>query len=520
MSVSKQLEQTPPAGAGTAVAESVHGGLTPAEMRFDRRRRTLGLFLGPIGLLLMWAVPTPDLTVQAHRLAAILLLVVIWWVTEALPFAATSLIGSGLIVVCGVASATEAFEQYASPTIFLFIGSFILAQAASQHGLDRRMALSLVTLRWSRGSLSRIRLLIGLLAVVVSAWVSNAATAAMLLPVVMGISTSVLATDAIRSRPYVIGFLLTLAYGAGIGGAITPVGSPPNLITLGLLERISNVHVSFLSWILVMAPIALAHAIVLFLLVSWRFPAPRQAATAAGLRVPGQDGVARWTVGQRNTALAFAVAVVLWLTPGIVAMALGSESPTASLLEHRLAPGAAAVLAAGLLFVLPINWSERRFTTHWKEAKSIDWGTILLFGGGMSFGNLVFTTGLAERIGAPLLALTGAESVWAVTAVGVGVGMVLTEFTSHTPCTSMLVPVVLTMCAAGGLNPVAPALGTMLGINSGYMLPISAGHNAIVFGSGMLPITAMIKFGILMKIAAFVIIMVGLRLLLPLLGMA
>jgi sodium-dependent dicarboxylate transporter 2/3/5 len=517
MSLFKLLEQRPAAEAAGG-GHAATAALSPAEIRFDRWRRSIGLFLGPLGFLLMWAVPTPDLSVEAHRLAAVTVLVVIWWTTEALPFAATSLVGSGLAVLCGVAHADEVFAPYASPTIFLFIGSFTLALSAAHHGLDKRMARAVLSWRLSRG-LSGVRIMIGLLALLTSAWVSNAATVAMMLPVIIGLGTSVLASHGGHGRRYVVGFLLIVAYSAGIGGTITPVGSPPNLITLGLLERVAHVHIGFHTWMLAMVPIALACALVLYPLVHWLFPEPR-GAEVSDLSFAAEDGAARWTAGQRNSAIAFAVAVIVWLTPGVVSLVAGPESDVARYVASRLNVGAVAVLAAGLLFVLPTNWSERQFTLNWQQASRIDWGTILLFGGGLSLGELMFATGLAERIGTPLLQLTGAHSLWAVTAIGIAVGMVLSEFVGHTPCTSMLVPVVLTMSLAANLNPVPPALGVMLGVNSGYMLPISSGHNAIIYGTRMLPITAMIKVGLLLKILTYPIILIGLRLLCPLLGLA
>jgi sodium-dependent dicarboxylate transporter 2/3/5 len=484
--------------------------LSPAEARFDRRRRTAGLLLGPALFGLVWLLPLPMPSSEAHRLAAIAALVVMWWVTEALPFGATALAGSGLAVLLGVASAQQVFEPYASPTIFLFLGSFMLGQAISQHQLDRRVVGALVGVPWARGHPGRLRVLVGLLTMLVSAWMSNAATVAMVLPLVAAVMTAILAEHGQTGRPFAVGSLLTVAYGSGIGGLVTPVGSPPNLITLGLLDRLGGVHLTFPVWIAWMLPLALAHAVLLFAAVQRLYPAAARVEVSRLVPAAAHEtGGSGWTAGQRNAALAFGVAVTLWCLPGLV----GSEAPLYRTLTTRLNEGAVAVLAATLLFVLPTDWRARRFTLDWAQAVRIDWGTILLFGGGLSLGQLLFETGLAEQIGRGLLALTGSRSVWTMTALAMAAGTLLTEVTSNTACASMLVPVVLSATRAAGLDPVLPAFGALLGISASYLLPISAPHNAIIYGTGLLPVTAMLRLGAVMKVGSFVVSLAGLRLL-------
>jgi sodium-dependent dicarboxylate transporter 2/3/5 len=185
----------------------------------------------------------------------------------------------------------------------------------------------------------------------------------------------------------------------------------------------------------------------------------------------------------------------------------------------RLDEGAVALVAASLLFILPVNWRERRFTITWGQASRIDWGTILLFGGGLSLGRLMFTTGLAERIGRALVAASGAESLWALTAVMTGVAILTTEIASNTAATNMLVPVAVAIAGAAGVSPIPPAMAVAFGASMAYMLPISTPPNAIVYGSGMVPVTAMIRFGLLLDIVAFAVIVAGLRLMCPVLGL-
>jgi sodium-dependent dicarboxylate transporter 2/3/5 len=227
----------------------------------------------------------------------------------------------------------------------------------------------------------------------------------------------------------------------------------------------------------------------------------------------------RWTPGQRNTLVAFGLALVLWVMPGLLGLALPQEHPLLRLFEHRMPESVAALAAASLLFILPINLREGRFTLTWKEAAEIDWGTILLFGAGLSLGKLMFDTGVAAAMGQGIVGLTGSYSLWTLTAVAVGLGIVLSETTSNTSATSMLVPVIIALAKAAAINPVPPALGACFGACYGFMLPVSVPPNAIVYSSGLVPITKMIRAGFLFDLLGFFLVLGSLRVLCPLLGL-
>jgi sodium-dependent dicarboxylate transporter 2/3/5 len=498
--------------------------MTGREAQFEWWRRTIGLFLGPAIFLLLLALPT-GLPRDAHRLAAVVSLVVVWWVTEAIPVAATALLGAALTVVTGVSSAQDAFAPFASPTIFLFLGSFILAEAIAAHGLDRRLAMGLVRQPGVRGRPLRLRIAVGALAAGLSMWMSNTATAAMLLPVVLGLLGG---ARGARDRRGATGFLLVLAYSASIGGVATPVGTPPNLITLGMLDRLAGRDIDFFRWMALGVPIAMAMYGGLTLITRLLYPAAPPVADGSeppGARsdtavMLGEPAAPRpWTRGETNCLVAFGLAIVLWITPGILALARGADSAAYKFVSSRLDEGVVALLAAALLFLLPVDWKRRQFTVTWSQASRIDWGTILLFGGGLSLGRLMFTTGLAERIGGGLIAASGAESLWAVTAVMTAVAILTTEVTSNTAATNMLVPVALAVASTAGISPVPPALGVAFGASMAYMLPISTPPNAIVYGSGLVPVTEMIRCGVLLDLFSFGVILGGLRLLCPLLGL-
>ncbi len=500
--------------------ESTLGVVSLAEVRFEHWRRTIGLFGGPAFFVLVWLLPIAGLSVQAHRLAAVVALVVCWWVTEPIPLPATALVGVVLTVLTGIATAPEAFAPFANPIIFLFIGSFMIGRAMSTHGLDRHIAFGLLSLPVVRGDIGRTRLAVAGLTMGVSAWMSNTATAAMMVPVAIGVLE---ATRRDRSHPLrspvAVGFLLTIAYGAGIGGMMTPVGTPPNLIAIGLLDRLTGIRLDFVTWMLVAVPIALTMGAAMYGLSTVMFTGPATGSSAAAYIQREQSAARRWTPGKRNCIIVFGTAVTLWVTPGVIAAA-GLTAPLAKSVAARLDEGVVAIAAASLLFLLPINWRRRQFTLDWHAASGIDWGTILLFGGGLSLGRLMFETGLASVLGNGLVSLTGAESLWAVTAVGIVASIALTEVTSNTAAANMLVPVILTICAAGRVNPVPPVFGVALGSSMAFMLPISTPPNAIIYGTGLVRVTEMMKFGLLVDLIGAVILFVGLWLLCPLVGVS
>lgn len=500
--------------------------ISASEARFEHWRKIAGVILTPVAFFAVYFA-TDTLKPEGRLLASILAAVGVLWATETLPLPITAVLGAVLCILLGVADARTVLAPFADPIVFLFIGSFILARAMTLHALDRRMALSFLSLPWIAGRPARVLGGLGLVTALLSMWVSNTATAAMMLPMALGILGAlqqIRGKQATTRWPFATGMMLMVAYAASIGGIGTPVGSPPNLIGIALIRSLAGVNISFFAWMAMALPIFLVMGAVLYILLYLLHrPGPISPAAAAELKTylhDQRDKLGPWTAGQRNTLIAFAVAVSLWLLPGIVAITLGSNAPIAKFLEARLPESIVALIAAILLFMLPVNLRQGQFTLTWSDAARIDWGTILLFGGGLSLGTLMFKTGVAEALGQSITGLLGASSLWALTAVAIAIAIFLSETTSNTASANMIIPVVIALAHAAGVNPVAPALGACLGASYGFMLPVSTPPNAIVYGSGLVPIPKMMRAGILFDLAGFFTILAGLRILAPLLGWA
>ncbi|GMR04279.1 MAG: DASS family sodium-coupled anion symporter [Thermodesulfobacteriota bacterium] len=499
--------------------------LSPGEERFERRRKALGYFLAPLVFIVLYFAPLGTLADRPQKLAAVLGLVIVFWLTETIPLAVAAILGAVLNVLLGVAPAREVFAPFAHPLVFLFIGSFILAEAITQHGLDRRFAFTIFSIRFLQKSPARVLFAFGLIVAVVSMWISNTASTAMMLPIALGVLAAMkdLHGDSggYDFNKFSTAMMLMVAYGASVGGIATPIGTPPNVIGLGMINELIGVRITFYEWMVFALPITAVMFIFLFItLGSGRaFKRARLIGIDAFMEKARND-LGPWKRGEINTAFCFAVAVFLWILPSIAGLALGKEAELAKLLTERLNTGVVAVFAATLLFLMPVSFKKAEFTMGWRRASRIDWGTILLFGGGLSLGSLMFSTGLADFMGKALTGATGASSLWGITAIGTALAIILSETTSNTASANMIIPVMIAIAQGAGVSALPPALGATLGASFGFMLPVSTPPNAIVYGSGLVPILSMVRKGVIFDIGGFFIIVFGVMGLTTLLGWA
>jgi sodium-dependent dicarboxylate transporter 2/3/5 len=507
----------------------IRATLSPAEERFERWRNTIGLFLGPIVALALYLTPMPTLTPKAQMLAAIIGWVVTWWVTEPIPIPVTALLGAMLCIPFGVSPARNVFAPFSDPIIYLFLGSFILAEAMAVHGLDKRFAYGIMSMQWVGNSAVRILLAYGAITAAISAWMSNTATTAMMFPIGLGIIVAMAdmmakqagkEVDPYRLR-YGTGMMLMAAYASSVGGIATPVGTPPNLIAIGMIEKLVKVKIPFFQWMVFAVPIMIVMYVVLFYLMKYiHKPEMTHVEGSRDYVLEQQQTLGPWSRGQKNALCAFLLTVVLWVIPGFLALFFGTDAPVSKAYNNVMPEAAAALIGAVLLFALPVDWSKREFTISWKQASKIDWGTLLLFGGGLSLGNLMFETKLAEAVGKGILDFSGATSLWGITFISILIAVLITEVTSNTAAANMVVPVVISLAVAAKVSPIPPAIGAALGASLAFMLPVSTPPNAIVYGSGMVPVTKMITTGVYFDAISIVVIWLGLRLLLPLIGLA
>jgi sodium-dependent dicarboxylate transporter 2/3/5 len=463
-----------------------------------------------------------------QKLAAALLFVIVLWISEAIPIPIGGLLGIALIVVIGVAPADDVVAPLGSTTILVFIGAFIIAQAMLRHGLARRFAFRVLAIPGVGKSTFRTVIAFGAITCALSAFVSNTATVAMLLPTAIAILGTVanIIEDKTGSEGFDplklrvgIALMLMLAYGASVGGLLTPVGSPPNLIGRGLIEEATGERISFAEWIGAALPICAAMFVALCaVLLLLNRPEIRRMEGVEEYVAAERSKLGPLSRKEKNTLIAFAVAVTLWIVPGFVAIIFGDESKTYEDVTNRLDEGIVAVIAASLLFLLPTNWERREFTLTWNEAKQIDWGTILLFGSGIIFGSMLQDTGLAETIGTWGADTFGVNSELTITIFAVILAILISETTSNTASAAVVVPIVIPVAMAANVDPFVPALAATFAASFGFMLPVSTPQNAIVYGSGMVPITQMVRNGFFFDVIGAILIVIGIPIMVSALG--
>jgi sodium-dependent dicarboxylate transporter 2/3/5 len=493
----------------------------PAEMKDQApglRRRIFSFIAGPAAAAVLYLVPTPELTDAAHTLAAILTWVIIYWIMEPIPLPVTALLGTAFCVLAGLGTAKTLFASYGHPIIFLFIGSFLLAEAMAVHGVDRRVAAWMLASSWVGSRPSRVMIALGAATAVISMWISNTAATAMMLPIGLGILSTLRETGERYAR-YQAALLLMLSYAATAGGVATIVGTPPNLIGVGLIAQQTGTAIPFVAWMAFGVPLA-----VMMLLCAWLLLGRLYGDAAAGAAADETEAARpmtaqRWTAGEINACVAFCIAVLLWIGPGLLEAVAGPAHPAVVWLDRHLPSELVALIAAGLLFVLPTDRRLSRFTLTWKQASNINWGIILLFGGGLAFGDLMLKTGLSDAIGKGFIDLFGKPTLWGLTAASIATGVLVSELASNTASASLLVPLVIAIAEADGVPAIPPALGAALGASLGFALPVSTPPNAIVYGTTLVPMATMIRAGLVFDLVSAVMIWLILRLVCPLIGL-
>ncbi|MEX2139696.1 MAG: DASS family sodium-coupled anion symporter [Pirellulales bacterium] len=495
---------------------------------------TIGLVAGPLVLIVWLLNEDPSLAADAvmrYRLGGVMLLTILWWLTEPIPIPVTGLLAVVLAVVLGVIPADESqsasaafkavFAPFADPTVFFLMGGMFIGQAMMRHGLDRRFALAILCSRWAGRSPATVLGGVGLAVGLVSMFVSNTAATAMVFPVTMGL-IAVMASGAQQSNgvtaggfarsPYATALLLMTAYASSVGGIATPIGTTTNVVAMGYFkqEAYFGRSVDFLAWMQVGIPTMLLLGAALYLWL--RLAAPVTAIDVAALRRylhEARSGIGPWKRGEWNTLAVFMIVVSLWLAPGVIGLV---DEDLARRFNRRLPEEIVALFIPVLLYLLPVNWRRREGTLETADLRRIDWGTLLLFGSGLALGGLMFRTGLASSIAKAAVAGLGTEDVWAITAVAIAAGVVLSEFTSNAATAATLIPVVWQICGQLEIEPLPPLMGLTFGASFGSALPVSTPPNAIVYGSGLIPMRRMIGAGVVFDVICIAVIWVALRL--------
>lgn len=477
-------------------------------------RRWLGLAAGPLVLVSLLVMEPPEgMTPEAWRTAAVAGLMAVWWMTEAIPISATALLPLVLMPLLDIAPMGAVAAPYANPLVFLFLGGFLIALAVQRWGLHQRIALGVL-----RAVGTRPDFLVGGFmgaTAFLSMWVSNTATAAMMLPIGLSVIALVQGGDGDAPKPQIrhfpVALLLGIAFAANIGGMATLVGTPPNALLAGFMLDNYGLELGFARWMAVGLPAALS----LLLLAWWLLT--RSAYVLGRQPLPGVAvllGRRRAALGpmspqEKRVAVVFAATAGLWLLRPLLDRAL----PGLSLSDPVI-----AMAGALALFVIPADWSRYRFLMDWDATRELPWGVLVLVGGGLSLGTAVEASGLAGWVGTSLQAFA-AWPLFALVLLVAAMVMLISHITSNTATAAAFIPLVAALALSLGDAPLSLAVPTVLAASCAFMLPVATPPNAIVFGSGMLTVGQMARAGAVLSLAALLVIVLVARLLVePLLG--
>jgi sodium-dependent dicarboxylate transporter 2/3/5 len=460
-------------------------------------RRRVGLGAGALLCIVMLLLPAPEgLDLPAWRTAAVGLLMAIWWITEALPIAATALVPLVLFPLLGVTDIDGAARPYANPLIFLFMGGFLIAQAMQTWRLHRRIALGIVQGVGTRPT----SIIVGfiLASAFLSMWVSNTATALMMLPI--GLSILDLAKDRLAEQDetlpphFGIVLVLSIAYACNVGGMGTLIGTPPNAILAGFFSESYGVEVGFAQWMMVGLPLVVVALPLVYVVLTWVYPIELDE-LPGGARIIDEERAKLGTmsVAETRVAVVFGLTAVLWMTRPLLSDVVSGLS------DAGIAMGAGLVL-----FLLPAG-TEDRALLSWQDAEDLPWGVLILFGGGLSLAAAISDTGLATWIGEGVGALSG----WPILVVlvsTVALIVLLTEITSNTATTAAFLPILGAVAVGFGESPFLLTVPAALGASCAFMLPVATPPNAIVYGSGHLTIPQMSRVGLWLNLLFIVLV--------------
>lgn len=477
----------------------------------------IGYVAGPAAFMVCLMLPVPEgMKPEALRVGAIALWMAIWWISEAIPIPATALLPIALYPILGIMKSSEATLPYANHLIFLFMGGFFIAVTMEHWNLHRRIALHTIRIVGT----SPVRIILGFMVATafLSMWISNTATAMMMVPIGLAVITQSLDLLKREQREQILtagstyhfgtALMLGIAYAASIGGVATIIGTPPNTILVGFLEKEYGQVISFSAWMALGLPLS-----VTMLFITWIYlvkvalpPEIKQLPGGRKLIATELKKLGAVSQAERRILIVFCVVALLWILRGFIHL------PALSMIHDTTI----AIAGALALFVIPADWKQGVFLLDWKTAVRIPWDVIILFGGGLALAGGFSSTGLDAWLGNLLSGLQG-SSLFVLILTIVFMTIFLTEVTSNTATSAMLIPVMASISIAMSIHPFGPAIAAGIAASYAFMLPVATPPNAVVFGSKYISIPTMARVGFFLNILGTLLITLLIVYLLPIL---
>jgi sodium-dependent dicarboxylate transporter 2/3/5 len=477
-------------------------------------KQLVGLILGPLLFFLVLLFFQPDgLSFEARGVLAGTIWIATWWITEAIPIPVTSLLPIILFPLVTTIGVDEVTPNYGNDIVFLFLGGFIIALALERWNLHKRIALTIIHLVGT----STKRLMLGFMTATafLSMWISNTATAMMMVPIGTAIiyQFTHLIDEKFVENPkkeadqFAKGLMIAIAFSASIGGLGTIIGTPPNTILAGQLREIFDVDLSFGYWMLFGVPLAAFLLVIAWIyLITFAFPMKMKDIPGGREVVENErKALGQMSADEKMVMMIFSLTAIAWITRSFILQ---------EYLHPNINDTLIAITGASLLFLIPSFKYEGVKLMNWHTAKDVPWGILILFGGGLAIAGAFGDTGLDVWIGEQLSVLIGVEFILIVLAVTLLV-MFLTEITSNTASATMLMPIMASLAYAIDVHPFAMMVPAALAASCAFMLPVATPPNAVVFGTDYLKMLDMVKAGFWMNVLAIIGVVTFVVLLLP-----
>lgn len=464
-------------------------------MEYSKR---IGLVLGPLLFTIILNLPNDLISSKADAVIAVGLWMVIWWITETVHIAVTSLLPLILFPLLSVMNISDVGANYGSPIIFLFFGGFVLALALEKVNLHRRIALTIIKLTGTTPN----KVILGFMIATgfMSMWISNTASTVVMLPIAISVIKLLVDDEdgfTKGDQNFALSIMLGIAFAANAGGIATVIGTPPNSVLIGLLESQYQIEISFLTWMSFGLPFSIIMlTAVYFVLVYWMFPCRNiKFSSSANLISLELEKLGRISKNEKRVLSIFTFTVLLWVTRTLI---------------NRFFPGlnlsdtAISLIGAVLLFALPLDFKKNTFILDWKDTEKLAWGILLLFGGGLALAKAMDASGVVSLITDTIA--KGAFNATLTVSLLIVLMLFMTELMSNVALVAVLAPVVAGI--AIGLN--IPLLNLLIPVtmasSCAFMLPMATPPNAIVFASGYVKVSQMVRAGIILNLFAVVLL--------------
>lgn len=476
-------------------------------------KERIGFVAGLALIAVMLLLPPPaSMTLTAWRVAAVGLLMAVWWMTEAVPIAVAALLPLALFPLLGATSFREAAEPFAQSPIYLYMGGFMIAIAAERWGLHRRVALGIVSAIGTNPPLIVGGFMVA--TAFISMWVSNTATALMMIPMGRAIvelsaeQRGDAASNNTNDKNFSAALMLGITYASSIGGMGTLIGTPPNAIFAGFVQETLKTQVNFLSWMLIGVPMILA-LLPLAWLVIVKGVCPVSSEGGAGSKETirqQQRGLGKMSTGELIVAIVFVLTSMLWIAEPFLREAVPA---------FKLTDAGIAMCGALVLFLIPMNFSKGEFVLTWSDMKKLPWGVLILFGGGLSLSQAIGKSGLAKWLGEAMQVMSVLPA-WLIVLIVITMIVFFSEVASNAATVATFLPIVAALAPQVGVNTYTLLIAATLAGSCGFMLPVATPPNTIAYATGYISTAQMARAGIWLNLISIALILLLCYTLVPL----